>query len=126
VHPVDAFLDLVVEYGKTMRWVTTIFNHRPKVLNRLSKDPYVHMGFADSGAHMRNMAFYNMGLRLLKRVRDAEKSGAPFMTVECAVHRLTGELANWFDLDAGHLRVGDRADLVIINPEHLDDSVDAF
>lgn len=126
LHPVDAFLDLVVEHGKAVRWVTTIFNHRPKVLNRLTTDPYVQMGFADSGAHMRNMAFYNMGLRLLKRVRDAEKAGAPFMSVERAVHRLTGELADWFDLDAGHLRVGDRADLVIIDPNHLDDSVDAF
>ncbi|WP_068269478.1 N-acyl-D-amino-acid deacylase family protein [Aldersonia kunmingensis] len=126
LHPVDAFLDLVVEHGQAVRWVTTIFNHRPKVLDRLSKYPYIHMGFADSGAHMRNMAFYNMGLRLLKRVRDAEQAGAPFMTAEQAVHRLTGELAEWFGLDAGHLRVGDRADLVIVDPEHLDESVDQF
>jgi N-acyl-D-aspartate/D-glutamate deacylase len=126
LHPVDAFLDLVVEHGKAVRWVTTIFNHRPKVLDRLSKDPYIQMGFADSGAHMRNMAFYNMGLRLLKRVHDAERAGAPFMTPEQAVHRLTGELADWYGLDAGHLRVGDRADLVIIDPERLDDSVDEF
>lgn len=126
LHPVDAFLDLVVEHGKTMRWVTTIFNHRRKVLDRLTKAPYVQMGFADSGAHMRNMAFYNMGLRLLKRVRDAEQAGRPFMSVETAVHRLTGELADWFGLDAGHLRVGDRADLVIIDPTRLDDTVDAF
>lgn len=126
LHPVDAFLDLVVEHGKALRWVTTIYNHRPSVLNRLTKDPHVHMGFADSGAHMRNMAFYNMGLRLLKRVRDSEQSGTPFMTVERAVHRLTGELADWFRIDAGHLRVGDRADLVILDPERLDESVDQF
>lgn len=126
LHPVDAFLDLVVEHGTTLRWVTTIYNHRPGVLNRLTKNPHVHMGFADSGAHMRNMAFYNMGLRLLKRIRDAENNGAPFMTTERAVHRLTGELADWFGLDAGHLRVGDRADLVILDPEHLDGSVDEF
>ena len=126
LHPVDAFLDLVVEHGRAMRWVTTIYNHRPEVLNRLSKDKYVQMGFADSGAHMRNMAFYNMSLRLLKRVRDAQKLGAPFMSVETAVYRLTGELADWFGIDAGHLRVGDRADLVVIDPEHLDDTVDAF
>jgi N-acyl-D-aspartate/D-glutamate deacylase len=40
------------------------------------------------------------------------------------VHRVTGELGTWFGMDAGHLRVGDRADLVIIDPEHLDESVD--
>ena len=43
------------------------------------------------------------------------------MTVEQAVHRLTGELADWYRIDAGHLRVGDRADLVVIDPERLDD-----
>jgi len=30
------------------------------------------MGFSDAGAHLRNMAFYNSGLRLLRRVRDAQ------------------------------------------------------
>lgn len=46
------------------------------------------------------------------------------MSVERAVHRLTGELADWFGLDAGHLRVGDRADLAIIDPDRLDESLD--
>ena len=32
---------------------------------------------------------------------------------ERAVHRLTGELADWYGLDAGHLRVGDWADPLI-------------
>jgi N-acyl-D-aspartate/D-glutamate deacylase len=84
------------------------------------------MGFSDSGAHLRNMAFFNMGLRLLRHVRDAQRSGKPFMTVEAAVHRLTGELADWYRLDAGHLRVGDRADIVIIDPEHLDESLERY
>lgn len=42
------------------------------------------------------------------------------------MHRLTGELAKWYDLDAGYLRMGDRADLVVIDPEHLDDSVESY
>ncbi|MGV9746051.1 N-acyl-D-amino-acid deacylase family protein [Rhodococcus zopfii] len=126
VHPVDAFLDLVVEYGTKVRWRTTISNHRPEVLNKFASDPGVQLGFSDAGAHLRNMAFYNFGLRLLRRVRDAERSGNPFMSVEQAVHRLTGELADWYDLDAGHLREGDRADLVVIDPAHLDESLDAY
>jgi N-acyl-D-aspartate/D-glutamate deacylase len=72
------------------------------------------------------MAFYNMGLRLLKHVRDADAAGTPFMTVEQAIHRLSGEIADWYSLDAGHLRIGDRADLSIIDPEHLDDAVDGY
>ena len=119
VHPVDAFLDLVVEHGTKVRWHTTISNHRPKALNKLSALPEVQMGFSDAGAHLRNMAFYNFPLRLLRRARDEG-----FMTIERAVHRLTGELASWYGLDAGHLREGDRADLVIVDPAHLDATLD--
>jgi N-acyl-D-aspartate/D-glutamate deacylase len=126
LHPVDAFLDLVLEHGLALRWYTTISNHRPDVLKQLAKEPWIQMGFSDAGAHLRNMAFYNMGLRFLKHVRDAERAGTPFITVEQAVHRLSGELADWYLLDAGHLRIGDRADLSIIDPEHLDGSVDEY
>ncbi|MET0473890.1 MAG: amidohydrolase family protein [Mycobacterium sp.] len=126
LHPVDAFLDLVLEHGTALRWRTTISNHRPEVLKKLAQDPGVQMGFSDAGAHLRNMAFYNMGLRLLRNVRNAEAAGNPFMTVEQAVHRLTGELADWYRLDAGHLRIGDRADVVIVDPAHLDARLDDY
>lgn len=126
VHPVDAFLDLVLEHGKGLRWRTTISNHRPEVLKKLARDPGIQMGFSDAGAHLRNMAFYNMGLRLLRHVRDSGRSGQPFMTIEQAVHRLTGELADWYRIDAGHLRLGDRADIVILDPERLDASLDGY
>jgi N-acyl-D-aspartate/D-glutamate deacylase len=126
LHPVDAFLDLVLEHGRAVRWHTTISNHRPDVLKKMAREPGIQMGFSDAGAHLRNMAFYNMGLRLLRHVRDAERAGHPFLTVEAAVHRLTGELADWYRLDAGHLRIGDRADLVVVDPAHLDDSLDTY
>ena len=126
LHAVDAFLDLVLEHGTALRWRTTISNHRPEVLRKMASERGIQMGFSDAGAHLRNMAFYNFGLRLLRHVRDAEKSGQPFMTIEQAVHRLTGELADWYHLDAGHLRVGDRADLVVVDPEHLDASLDDY
>jgi N-acyl-D-aspartate/D-glutamate deacylase len=126
LHPVDAFLDLVLAHGTALRWRTTISNHRPEVLKKLARDPGIQMGFSDAGAHLRNMAFYNMGLRFLRHVCAAERAGRPFMTVEAAVHRLTGELADWYRLDAGHLRVGDRADVVILDPARLDDTLDAY
>lgn len=126
LHPVDAFLDLVLEHGTKLRWRTTISNHRPEVLKKLARDPGVQMGFSDAGAHLRNMAFYNYGLRLLRHVRDAERKGRPFMSVEQAVHRMTGELADWYQIDAGHLRVGDRADLVVVNPKYLDSHLDDY
>lgn len=126
IHPVDAYLDLVVEYGKRLRWRTTIANHRPDVLDRLATLPVVQMGFADSGAHLRNMAFYSFPVRLLRRVKAAADAGHPFMTPERAVHRLTGELGAWFDVDAGTLREGDRADVAIIDPAGLNASVDGY
>ena len=125
-HPVDAFLDLVVEHGTDIRWRTTISNHRPAVLQKLARDPGIQLGFSDAGAHLRNMAFYNFGLRLLKHVRDAERAGRPFMSAEEAVHRLTGELGEWYRVDAGFLRQGDRADLVVIDPERLDATLEGY
>jgi N-acyl-D-aspartate/D-glutamate deacylase len=126
-HPLDAFLDVLVENGeRNVRWTTIVANHRPKHLDALAVDPSVHMGFSDAGAHLRNMAFYNFPLRLLRRVRDAELAGRPFMTISHAVHRLTAEVADWFGLDAGTLREGERADFVVIDPAGLDDSVDSY
>jgi N-acyl-D-aspartate/D-glutamate deacylase len=126
LHPVDAFLDLVLEHGNQLRWRTTISNHRPKQLRQLAVKDGIQMGFSDAGAHLRNMAFYNCGLRLLRHVRDAERTGRSFMSVERAVHRLTGELADWYHLDAGHLRIGDWADVVVLDPKLLDSSLDEY
>lgn len=125
-HPVDAFLDLVLEHGTDIRWRTTISNHRPKLLAKMAQEEGIQMGFSDAGAHLRNMAFYNFGLRLLKHVHDAEQAGKPFLSMEQAVHRLSGELADWYCLDAGHLRVGDRADLFILDPAHLDETLEEY
>ncbi|HEY6876662.1 MAG TPA: hypothetical protein VI299_01535, partial [Polyangiales bacterium] len=126
LHPVDVFLDLVVQYGSALRWRTVIANHREHVLNQLAADPSVHMGFADSGAHLRNMAFYNFPIRLLRRVQEAQRRGTPFLSTEQAIHRLSGELGQWFGLDAGTLRVNDYANIAIIDPQGLDASVDAY
>jgi N-acyl-D-aspartate/D-glutamate deacylase len=127
LHPLDAFLDVLVDNGeRNVRWTTVVANHRPKQLDKLAAEPSIHMGFSDAGAHLRNMAFYNFGLRLLKRVLDARRSGHPFLTVEKAVYRLTAEVADWFGVDAGRLTEGDRADFVVIDPAGLDDSVDGY
>src|ERR1700749_4367712 len=127
LHPLDAFLDVLVENGeRNVRWTTIVANHRPKQLNKLAAEPTIHMGFSDAGAHLRNMAFYNFSLRLLTRTLDAQRDGKPFLALGRAVHRLTGEVAEWFGLDAGTLRKGDRADFVVIDPAGLDESVDAY
>ncbi len=126
LHPVDAFLDLVVMYGKKLRWKTTIANHRPDILEKILAHPSVQISFADSGAHVRNMAFYNFPLHFLRAVKRSIERGQALMSLEQAVAKLTGDLAAWYGVDAGTLRVGDRADIAIINPKGLDDSLDAY
>lgn len=121
IHPVDAFLDLVVAHGKKLRWRTTIANDRPREIATLMNEPAALIGFADSGAHIRNMAFYSFPLRMLRFAQERD-----VMPIEKAVWRLTGELADWLGIDAGHLRVGDRADLVIVDPTALDARLDAY
>lgn len=126
LHPVDAFLDLVLEHGKRLRWRTTIANHRPAEIAHMIREPGTLIGFADSGAHIRNMAFYSFPLRMLKLGRDAEIAGRPIMPIEKTVWRLTGEIGDWLGIDAGHLRAGDRADLSVIDPTALDARLDAY
>jgi len=117
IEPADALLDLTVEHGAQLRWRLVVANDRDDVLDRLQRSPNVQIGFSDSGAHLRNMAFYNSGLRMLERVHHRR-----FMPVETAVRRLTGEIADWYGLDAGYLREGKRADVAVIDPAGFDGS----
>ena len=126
MHPVDLFLDLMVEFGTKLRWHTVIANYRKDKLEKLVSEKSLLISFADSGAHIRNMAYYNFPLRLLKLVRDAEQEGRDIMRMEDAVWRVTGELADWFRIDAGYIREGARADLVIMEPSGLDQKLDAY
>ncbi|MBZ4416536.1 amidohydrolase family protein [Myxococcus sp. RHSTA-1-4] len=123
-HAVDVFLDLAATHGDALRWYTVMANDRREELERICQHPDILVGFSDAGAHLRNMAHYNFPLRLLRLVREAEKRGEPFMSVERAVHRLTGEIGEWMGLDAGVLAEGRRADLALINPEGLDGKLD--
>lgn len=59
-------------------------------------------------------------------MRDAELRGESFMPIERAVWRLTRELADWFNVDAGRLHKGDRADVVIVDPAKLDVSLTQY
>lgn len=126
IQPVDAFLDLVSAYPGRVRWHTTIANDRTDVLNEAVTYRYFQLGNNDSGAHLRNMSFYNAGLRLLKRVKESREAGRSFMSLEAAIHRLTGELGDWYGLDAGRLRIGDTADIAVIDPTGLDDSLEQY
>lgn len=124
VHVVDLFLDLVVEHGKKVRWYTTVGNHRKEVLKGMVKDKKSLITFSDAGAHIRNMAFYNLPLRMLKLVNESIEENKAIMTMEKAVWRMTGDQADWFGIDAGRIKVGDRADVVVMNPQGFNQNLE--
>ena len=124
VDAVDAYFDLATKYKDQLRWKTSYGNQRTEIVQKLLASPSTHVGFADSGAHIRQLAMYNFPLRMLKYANDAIKAKQPFMTMAAAVHKLTKDLSDWFSIDAGFLKEGSRADIVIINPEGLDEKLD--
>jgi len=119
-HPVDTFLDLIVEYDLQIRWTTTIGNDRKEKYPQLYNFPFNLISFSDAGAHLRNMAFYDFPLQMMKNVQDMIDAGKPMMSMEKCVWRLTGEQADWFGIDCGYVREGQPADLNIIDPAHFD------
>lgn len=125
-HPVDTFLDIVIDLDQQVEWKTTIGNQDPTKLKALYNDEGNILGFADSGAHINNMAFYNFPIRTIKYLKDSHERGEPFMPYEKLIWRLTKENADFFNVDAGTIEEGKRADLVVIDFENLDDSVHEY
>lgn len=125
IHVVDFFLDMVVAHGRELRWYTVVGNHRKDRLKKMVAHPDALITFSDAGAHIRNMAFYNLPLRFLKLILESHEQGEPVMSLERAVHRLTGEQADWFGIEAGHIRVGDRADITVLDPKGLNQNLES-
>lgn len=112
--PTETLMDLLAVHDDRLRWVACGANQRARIRQRLMAHPHILPGFTDAGAHSRNLAYFDGALALL---RQAVSTG--FMPAERAVARVTGEAARWFNLDAGVLRPGARADLVVLDPEAL-------
>ncbi len=114
--PLELFMNLLAEHDHLLRWEATGANDRPIPRRALLSHPHILPGFTDAGAHVRNIGYYDGPLTLLK---DAVQSG--FMTPERAIARCTGEAAAWFRLDAGLLREGAAADILLLDPARLKD-----
>jgi N-acyl-D-aspartate/D-glutamate deacylase len=84
------------------------------------------MSFSDAGAHIQNMANYNFPLQMLARLKNMRKNGLETISDEHAIHRLSGELADWHGIDTGYIKKGARADINVINPENLHHSLDSI
>lgn len=126
-HVADVFVDLLVDYGNDLVWKVVMANERDENLADLIIDNESAnlVSFSDAGAHIQNMAFYNFPLQMLARIKGMRKKGIKTISDEQAIHRLTGEIADWHRIDAGYIREGTRADINVLNMEHIDRSLDS-
>ncbi len=111
----DFIFHLFKTWDRRFVWSTISANADAEMVSRLTMSPAFLPGFADSGAHLTNLAFYDANLRALKIALDANgEAGAAFM-----VKRLTRDAAEVFGLEAGSIEIGAQADLVLIDPQAL-------
>jgi len=119
LDPLEMFLDMLRDWDTSLRWKTSVSNDRPRQRQQLLAHPTTLPGFNDSGAHNRNMAFYDGALQMLQQV----VLNPELMPVEQAVHKLTGQTAEWLGVEAGTLTPGSWADAVVIDPVRLRDGL---
>jgi N-acyl-D-aspartate/D-glutamate deacylase len=117
-EPVDLFMQALQNYDTDLRWVATGANDRLKPRLAMMQHPYIFPGFTDAGAHVRNLGYYDGALSLLKQAVATK-----FLSPEAAISRVTGEPAKWFRLDTGVLKVGAKADIVLLDPNALNQPI---
>ncbi len=106
--------ELMLEYDDQIRWVSCGANNRPAIRQRLMAHQYILPGFSDAGAHSRHLAFFDSSLSLIRQAISTN-----FISPQLAIKRITSEPASWFNLKAGVLQVGAKADIVLLRPEKL-------
>jgi N-acyl-D-aspartate/D-glutamate deacylase len=112
----DFMLHMLRTYDKSFRFYADVANAGNNATLNFLLHENTLPGFNDSGAHITNMAFFDSNLMSLKLAKEQGES-----TVAKVVKRLTRDPAEIFGLDAGSLDIGARADMVLINPNALDD-----
>ena len=114
VDEADFMLQLLRSFDTGLSWSTTTANRNPDKVRELIMHPLLLPGFNDSGAHLTNMAFYDVNLRCLKLAAQGGDHDVSYM-----VKRLTQDAATVFGVDGGTIDVGDTADLILVDPDKL-------
>jgi N-acyl-D-aspartate/D-glutamate deacylase len=118
VEPHTAFLDVALEDNLDTLFDYPVFNQDPEAVKPLVTDPRFLIGLSDGGAHVDQLCDVGYATYLLgKWVRQWQA-----LTLERAVHRLTGEVADFFGIpNRGCLKPGAVADMVLFDPDTVDD-----
>ncbi len=110
----DFMLQMLRSFDNDLTWSTTTANRDLGVVRELLMDPLLLPGFNDSGAHLTNMAFYDVNLRSLKLASQGGDQDVSYM-----IKRLTKDAADVFGVEGGTVDQGDVADLILIDPKKL-------
>ena len=111
-------LAMLRAFDTDLSWSTVTANRDMTTVRRLLMDPSLLPGFNDSGAHLTNMAFYDVNLRSLKLAAEGGLEDLNYM-----VKRLTADPAAVFGVNRGTIYQGDVADLILIDPTALATSI---
>jgi len=110
----DLVLQLLRTFDTELSWSTVTANRDLGTVRELLMNPLLMPGFNDSGAHLTNMAFYDVNLRSLKLAALGGDADVSYM-----VKRLSKDAAALFGVEGGTIYPGDVADLILLNPEAL-------
>jgi N-acyl-D-aspartate/D-glutamate deacylase len=115
--PLDVVLDISLEDGLQTRFWSVLANDDPDAISWLLRQEGTLLGLADSGAHVSQLCDACFATDLLGNwVREKE-----VLSLERAIHKLTGEPARVFGLaDRGTVEVGMAADLCVFDPDTVD------
>ena len=124
VTPADALIDLACsEDLQTEFSVRDMIHADPEFVTAILSHARIHIGASDAGAHVAQFCGAGDTSYLLARwVRDLKA-----FSLERAVHRLTGELADAFGIRGrGRIAAGLAADLVLFDPNTIDRGNEEF
>ena len=118
VEPADALLDVALADDLETLFDFPVMNQDPEGVRPLVTDPRFMIGLSDGGAHVDQLCDAGYATYLLgKWVRERQA-----LTLEEGVRRLTSEPAAFFGIpDRGVIAPGKAADLVVFDPDTVDD-----
>jgi N-acyl-D-aspartate/D-glutamate deacylase len=116
--PADTILDLALADGLETLFDFPVMNQDPEGVRPLVTDPRFLIGLSDGCAHVDQLCDAGYATYLLgKWVRERQA-----LTLEQGVRRLTSEVAAFFGIpDRGRIAPGRVADLVLFDPDTVDD-----
>ncbi len=121
---IDVMIDLSLEEDLDAHFLAADMGHNDDVqVGALLRDPYVHIGASDGGAHILSFATYgDTGYLLSHFVRDTGILG-----LEEAIKKITLDTASiWGIQDRGLLQRGYVADVTIFDPATVDRGPEYF